>query len=477
MKGWHVALIVSSSASRSVAARSRRRRSSEPGTRTSRAAAIEQAQAAKAAHLTPAAPGKAEAYVTRISDTFLSGQTALARVLAERVLGRRLHARRRLHAATSAPTTSLDVRGSFTFSGYKRIETEFIAPELFARRGPLSVLGGWREATQVGFYGLGQNTTQENLANYGFNAAVLRRQPRSLSDAKLLHARRRRRAVAVEAGRRLGRVRRRSSSVHAGDAAGPRRVSRSISTRRRPSASTRGRRRGYARRGGFYGVTVPRLHRQGRRVRLRPGRLRGDSAHPDPARGLGARVHGLRADDLRQERPADSVLHDAVARRRLRPARVLQLAVPRSEQPAAAGASGASSSTASSTWRSSTTPARSRRSRSDLDLHGMKSDYGIGFRFHGAIATPLRIELAQGQRRLRAELLRVAGVLMDLDMRTRLRLIVLLPSPPPRRPCPRAGRRFYDDDPIAREPESRSAAGRQAARHRAVLSSTPTTCS
>jgi hypothetical protein len=34
--------------------------------------------------------------------------------------------------------------------------------------------------------------------------------------------------------------------------------------------------------------------------------------------------------------------------------------------------------------------------RSDLDLHGMKSDFGFGLRFHGALATPLRIELAKG---------------------------------------------------------------------------------
>ena len=34
--------------------------------------------------------------------------------------------------------------------------------------------------------------------------------------------------------------------------------------------------------------------------------------------------------------------------------------------------------------------------RSDLDLHGMKTDYGIGVRFHGSLATPLRIELAKG---------------------------------------------------------------------------------
>jgi outer membrane protein assembly factor BamA len=33
--------------------------------------------------------------------------------------------------------------------------------------------------------------------------------------------------------------------------------------------------------------------------------------------------------------------------------------------------------------------------RSDLDLDGLKKDYGIGFRFHGPAATPLRIELAK----------------------------------------------------------------------------------
>jgi len=34
--------------------------------------------------------------------------------------------------------------------------------------------------------------------------------------------------------------------------------------------------------------------------------------------------------------------------------------------------------------------------RGDLSLHGMKTDYGIGFRFHGPLTTPLRIELAKG---------------------------------------------------------------------------------
>ena len=33
--------------------------------------------------------------------------------------------------------------------------------------------------------------------------------------------------------------------------------------------------------------------------------------------------------------------------------------------------------------------------RGDLDLNGLKSDYGFGVRFHGPFATPLRIEVAR----------------------------------------------------------------------------------
>ena len=36
---------------------------------------------------------------------------------------------------------------------------------------------------------------------------------------------------------------------------------------------------------------------------------------------------------------------------------------------------------------------------SDLDLHGMKSDYGFGVRFHGPFATPLRIDLARSNEK------------------------------------------------------------------------------
>ena len=55
---------------------------------------------------------------------------------------------------------------------YKRVEAEFTAPRLFHRRGELSLLGGWREATQVGFYGIGMNTSNDDRANFDFRAAV-----------------------------------------------------------------------------------------------------------------------------------------------------------------------------------------------------------------------------------------------------------------------------------------------------------------
>jgi outer membrane translocation and assembly module TamA len=34
--------------------------------------------------------------------------------------------------------------------------------------------------------------------------------------------------------------------------------------------------------------------------------------------------------------------------------------------------------------------------RSDLDLEGLKHDWGVGVRFHTPFATPLRIDVARG---------------------------------------------------------------------------------
>jgi hypothetical protein len=64
--------------------------------------------------------------------------------------------------------STLDVRGSYSIRSYKLAEAEFISPRLFDRRGELTVVGGWRDATEVGFHGFGMNTTSGDVANYGF---------------------------------------------------------------------------------------------------------------------------------------------------------------------------------------------------------------------------------------------------------------------------------------------------------------------
>jgi len=39
--------------------------------------------------------------------------------------------------------------------------------------------------------------------------------------------------------------------------------------------------------------------------------------------------------------------------------------------------------------------------REDLDFDGLKTDFGVGARFHGPTNTPLRIEVARGNEGIR----------------------------------------------------------------------------
>jgi hypothetical protein len=133
----------------------------------SRVALIEQQQAEKAATLAPAKPDKVEAYVTRISDIFLGGQMHWHAFFQNAYSGGGFT----LGAGYTqfvSPNNTLDMRGSITPTGYKRVEAEFIAPGLFERRATLSAIGGWREATQVGFYGFGMTSTADARVNYSF---------------------------------------------------------------------------------------------------------------------------------------------------------------------------------------------------------------------------------------------------------------------------------------------------------------------
>jgi hypothetical protein len=137
---------------------------SAPETRT---AEIERAQAAKASTLHPYEPTRGEKYAERVQRIIEGGALRWHPFFQSAYSGGGFTLGAG-YAQFVSPYNLLDMRGSYTFAGYKRIETEFIAPRLFERRGAVSVLGGWREATQVGFYGLGPQSSKDDRVNYAF---------------------------------------------------------------------------------------------------------------------------------------------------------------------------------------------------------------------------------------------------------------------------------------------------------------------
>ena len=138
------------------------------GTLDTRAAALAQAKAEKAKTVQVYEPNKAEMWLDRAETLLLAGGLRWHPFFDSAYAGGGFTLGAGYRRFVS-PYNTIDVRGSITFSGYKRVEAEFLAPRLFNRRGALSVIGGWREATHVGFYGIGTaQTSSDDRANYSF---------------------------------------------------------------------------------------------------------------------------------------------------------------------------------------------------------------------------------------------------------------------------------------------------------------------
>ena len=365
---------------------------------TTREAEIVRAKAEKARAAAPYKPSKAEEYLNRAEDLFLSGQLHWHPFFESAYSGGGFTLGAGYMRHVSAYNT-LDVRGSLTFTGYKRIEAEYRAPRLFGRRGQLSILGGWREATQVGFFGLGTaETSNDGRANYSFEQPYLAGRVDLWPTRKLL---------VVGAGAEYSQWK-----IGAGSGSAP-----SIDEVYTPATLP------------GLGANVTYLHTEGS-VGL-------DSrASPLYARRGGAysvALHDFADSDDRygfQRVDYDAVQHLPL----LRETWVLSLharvettyskdgqEVPFFMLPALGGGS---SLRGFSSWRF-----RDRHSlllqaewrvivnrfldvaiftdagkvvarRGDLDLDGLKSDWGLGFRFHGPLATALRVELAKSNEGL-----------------------------------------------------------------------------
>jgi hypothetical protein len=303
------------------------------------------------------------------------------------------------HAIHVSPYNTLNIRGSYTLLGYKRAEAEFIAPRLFHRRGTLSVLGGWREATQVGFYGLGTNSSKDNRTNYDFQ------QPYGSATLTVWPTRR---LLMLRGGVELSQW-----SQRPGEGSFPS-VETVFSPETLPglgakttyvhSQGTVGydwrTSPGYSRRGGFYGVT---LH---------------DYADRD-------NEFGFRQVDY------EAIQHFPILRESwvISLRGLAQTTYTKSDQeipffmlPSVGGGStlrgfsswrfrDANSLLLQAEWRIMANnffdtavfydAGKVAARKSDLDLNGLKTDYGFGLRFHGPLATPLRVEVARSREGLR----------------------------------------------------------------------------
>ena len=365
---------------------------------TTREAAIEQAQAEKVKTLHPYVEGKVEALLDRAEDILVNGVPRWHPFFNNAYSGGGITLGVG-YAHHVSPYNMLDVRGSLTHLGYKRVEAEFTAPRLFHRRGALSLLGGWREATQVGFYGLGTDTSKDDRTDYDFQ------QPYGSVSLTFWPTRR---LLMLRGGAELSRW-----SLRPGQGSFP-----SIETVYTPqtlpglgtkttylhSQGTVGfdwrTSPGYSRRGGFYGVTLHDYTDRDKELGfdqldyeviqhfpiLREAwviSLRGlaqttyNKSNQEipffllPSLGSGSTLRGFSSHRFRDQNSL--VLQ---AEWRIMVNRFIDTAL---------------------FYDAGKVTAR----RSDLDFNGLRSDYGFGVRFHGPFATPLRVELAKSHEDLR----------------------------------------------------------------------------
>jgi len=359
-----------------------------------REAAIQQQEAEKAKHLKPYELNKAEKFLNNFEYVLTQGTPSFHPFLSNAYSGGgfALGAGYIKHVSGY---NYFDVRGSYSIKQYKRAEVEFVAPRLFNRRGSLSVLGGWREAMEVGFYGFGTDTSLDDRANFGF------RRPAISAEFEIYPTRRN---FVLGAGAEWSQWK-----LQPGTGSAP--SVETVYTRatlpglgaKTDYLHTQGTigfdwrtSKGYTRRGGYYGVTVHDFSDQddvygfnqidyeaiqhipilretwviSLHSRVQTAYNKDNQQVPFfllPSVGGG---HSLRGYTSWRFRDMNSVL--VQAEWRIMANRFLDLAF---------------------FYDAGKVTAK----RSDLDLNGLKSDYGLGVRFHGPFATPLRIEVARSR--------------------------------------------------------------------------------
>jgi hypothetical protein len=359
---------------------------------TTREAAIESAQAEKNKNLHPYEPGKMEGLFNRAEDILVNGVPRWHPFFDSAYYGGGFTLGLG-YAHHVSPYSMVDVRGSYTVRGYKLFEAEYTSPRLFHRRGSLSVLGGWREATQAAFYGLGMDTTLEGRTNFDFQ------QPYAQATFTFWPTRR---LFMLRGGLELSRW-----SQRPGEGDFP-----SVDTVYTPatlpglgtkttyvhSQGTVGfdwrTSPGYSRRGGFYGITLHDYNDRDDKFGFRQVDYEAIQHFPILREAWVISLRGYAQTSYTKDNQqipffllpyvgSGSTMRGFTSHRFRDQNRIV----------------------AEAEWRIMVNrfidtaffydAGKVTERRADLDFSGLKSDYGFGVRFHGPFDTPLRVDVAR----------------------------------------------------------------------------------
>jgi hypothetical protein len=364
-----------------------------------RTSVIEEQKAQKAADVTPYQPGKAEQIFNWAVDSFLRPKPGFVPLITSIPKGDDV-----IHSGGIAwggayrgyfrDHAGWMATGLITISGYKHVQLSADAPRLVAKRVDLRAVTGWTEGTGVPFYGVGSGTSKDDGTSFGVKFGYVGGQAR-VRPARWLPIEGtfawEDYSTAEGSGSKPSIETVFTPATAPGLGSNPTylHASASAGVDWRPGP-------GYARRGGYYGVrynyygdvddtyTFDRLDaqvvqhipilRENWVLSLR-GQVQTVLSDSDavpyfllPLLGSG---HTLRGFDTARFRDRHSMLMQGEwrwipNRRFLDLALFYDLGKVVSE-------------------------------RSQLGFNGLSSDFGVGVRFHGPLATPVRIDIAHGR--------------------------------------------------------------------------------
>jgi hypothetical protein len=133
----------------------------------SRESRIEARQAKKSKESHPRQSNKAEKYIRQLEGALLEDSAGLSPAIGSVYHGGGL-ALGANYRKYFGDNTFWNVRGLYSFKNYKLAEAKAESRDHLGKRLSFGTRLGWRDATQVGYYGLGPQTQQEARANFRF---------------------------------------------------------------------------------------------------------------------------------------------------------------------------------------------------------------------------------------------------------------------------------------------------------------------